>query len=480
MFRLFVACALVSFAAAGCSDDDGAQSNPNTGSSGTSASDTRDGGAAGTEATTGGRSGGSGSAGRGGAGGARRSGSGGAGASSGTGGSSGSGGAGGAGGAGTGGRGGAAASDDAGVDDEDAGAGECVPLENPLNVGGFAKCSESVCPAQDSVCVQRTFLGELKISEASINLLADCDALSKCVPKTLAEQAGRALLTKCKSLVGAEGRCLSSCVPQVALQSAQLPKDVCTGTDLCAPCFDPRTGEETGACSQGCDKGPTEPPKTFPSCCGDRGLCVPPALAADQAKNLVRDTCDSASLCSPTELTDPTFKPKACASLDNAEGRCLSTCIGGPVAAQRGRLPTAGCGMDEVCAPCFDPITGEDTGACTVNGDKPTQPKYTFETCCDNTQGVDVGVCVSPELAGDQADMLRRDTCLPGKLCAPIAKAKDPTSSFPRCYGAGAGACVPSCILDPTQAALFGRGRCEVGELCAPCSVLGVETGACD
>jgi hypothetical protein len=374
--------------------------------------------------------------------------------------------------------------DDAGVpdttDDDDAGVGMCEPLPNPLNVGGFPKCSPDICPAQDSVCVQKSLLDSLKISEATINLLADCDANSKCVPTAIASQAGRVILPKCTSLIGAEGRCTSTCVPQVALQASQLPRDVCQGADLCAPCYDPRTGAATGACAQGCDTGPTQPAKTFTECCSDRGFCVPPALAGDQARNLERKTCGAGEVCAPKELTDPTLKPKTCNSIDNAEGRCLSTCVAGAIAKQGDRLPTQGCSANEVCAPCYDPVTGEDTGACTVNGDKPAKPAYAFPKCCGRGDAAG-GVCVSPALAGDQASILRQETCAREKVCAPTAKAADPNYRFPVCYGTlGTGACVNSCILDPVQAAILSRETCAQGELCAPCQLLGSATGACD
>jgi len=360
--------------------------------------------------------------------------------------------------------------------DEDAG---CMPPETPLDVSRFPKCSPEVCPAQDSVCFPISTLRAIA-SQETINLLADCDPTAKCVPVAIASAAGRSLLTKCKSINGVEGRCTSTCVPQVAQQISLLPKDVCTGSDLCAPCYDPRTGEDTLACRQGCDPGPTEAPKTFDKCCSDRGLCVPPELAASQAKNLNQDTCSTGTLCAPTELTDPTFKATTCSSIEGAEGRCISTCVGGAVAKQRDRLPTAGCGTDEVCAPCYDPITGEDTGACTVNGDKPARPAQTFARCCGESNGQPVGVCVSPELAGGQAMALRQEECAEGRLCAPIAKAADPAFEFQTCSSLlGEGVCVNACIPDQAQAALLSRGGCAQGELCAPCNLLGSPTGAC-
>jgi hypothetical protein len=195
---------------------------------------------------------------------------------------------------------------------------------------------------------------------------------------------------------------------------------------------------------------------------------------------LDRSTCSEGTLCAPSQLTDPTFHAKSCDSIDGAEGRCISTCVGGAVAKQKDRLPTMGCDMNEVCAPCYDPVTGEDTGACSVNGDKPTKPKQVFDHCCGMSGTDPVGVCVPPALAGKQASILRQETCKTGKLCAPIKKAQDPAFKFPTCNGLlGAGACVHSCIVDPSQAAILTRASCMADELCAPCDLLGSPTNAC-
>lgn len=103
-----------------------------------------------------------------------------------------------------------------------------------------------------SACPRRrlglSFLSRLKTYSPSVT------TNNLCVPITLTGSLGKALLTKCKSINGAEGRCTSACVPIVAEQAAILPKDVCTGNDLCAPCFDPRTGDDTLACRKGVTK----------------------------------------------------------------------------------------------------------------------------------------------------------------------------------------------------------------------------------
>jgi len=374
-----------------------------------------------------------------------------------------------------------AGSEASAMDDADAGL-ECTPLPKPIDTSSAPKCPIDVCPAQDSLCLPAANVGAF-VSRATLSLLARCTDTRVCVPSEFAAQGGRGIQPSCTSLNGAEGRCTSSCIPEVALQSKLLPKDTCTGSNLCAPCFDPRTGADTLACRQGCDPGPKHPPKLFAHCCSDRGLCVPPALAGPQAKNLNKESCTGDTLCAPTELTDLRFKPKECASIDGIEGRCISTCVGGALGKQKDRLPKSSCGTDELCAPCFDPVTGEDTGACTINGDKPQQPGSRFARCC----GDDVGVCVPPSMAGPHASMLRQESCAEGKLCAPITKAKDPDYKFPACGGdemseetAEPGACVPACLLNPFLSSLLTRSLCAENTVCAPCTLLGRATGACD
>jgi hypothetical protein len=337
------------------------------------------------------------------------------------------------------------------------------------------KCTPfAECCGTKGLCVPPALAGS-----AAKSLGKDsCSGDDLCAPKELTDATYKP--KTCSSLNDAEGRCLSTCVPLVSAQASLLPSAGCGQDERCAPCLDPRTCADTGACSINGDKA-ARGCKQFPACCSDRGLCVSPELAGNQAANLAKDTCATGSLCAPKELTDPTFKPKACQSLGGFEGRCVSNCLGGQVAAQKDRLPTAGCATNEVCAPCYDPISGQDTGACAVNGDKPNGPKQTFTPCCDNGEGTKVGVCIPPSLAGSQASLLKQDTCATDLLCAPNTKARDPSYKFPGCVGLGTGACVPKCILDSTTAGLLSRVTCGVGEVCAPCAALGIfPTGACD
>lgn len=319
-------------------------------------------------------------------------------------------------------------------------------------------------------------------------LLQPCDDANTCVPDGLAETGGTFLLKSCRSVSGSEGRCVSTCVPRAAEQADRLPQDVCEEDELCTPCFDPVTGEDTGACTQSCDPGPAEPAFTYPACCGELGACVPSDLVPDSSRALLGQLgCeDSNALCAPkSQAADPTFIAATCDSVGGAEGRCLPACLP-PVADRADQLEQATCADGELCAPCYDPVTGEDTGACTQGDDAPVNPPTVFVNCCDDGAGTPLGTCVPDSLVpAEQLSLLAADTCTgEGFLCAPTPIA-DGTYSPRSCTSVASaeGRCLPACLPDvAAQASRLSQDVCSTGELCAPCfdPVTGSDTGACN
>jgi hypothetical protein len=287
------------------------------------------------------------------------------------------------------------------------------------------------------------------VSPGAAAQLGDCPASEagpeKCVPDAFIASGGKFLLTACRSLSNFEGRCLSSCIPQVQKQASRLPKANCADGELCAPCYDPITGMDTSACKQGCDTGPKEPKQVFARCCNNIGICVPPELVPDAQKALLgKDTCAGATeLCAPEKFAnDSTFKPKSCYSFNpqHREGRCMAACIP-QVQARSKQLLQENCDMGELCAPCYDPVKGGATGACTVNGDMPVDP--------------DQGTFIKCEA---------RDTIC-GMLCPGVD-----------------GRCVPDYLVEKSQRdLLLPNPTCKTGEVCAPCvnPLDSKATGAC-
>jgi hypothetical protein len=255
------------------------------------------------------------------------------------------------------------------------------------------------------------------------------------------------------------------------LQLESLPRDTCSASERCAPCYDPHDGRATGACALGCDLGPSEAPRKLAACCGGRGQCTPQASAGQATLKLPRDSCEEDAVCMPSSLADAHAVPKTCESVDGAEGRCLSTCLGKLTLLPD--LPSQGCARDEVCAPCYDPITGVSTGACALHGDAPTRPAHRFERCWDSDREVPAGVCVPPSMARARtADIFRRDTCARGRTCVPTQELIDPNYQYPLCLGVGLGVCMPSCLFDPLNALVFTSLTCDRGAVCVPCSPL--------
>lgn len=367
-------------------------------------------------------------------------------------------------------------------------ASACVPPATLLDLGGFSKCTPSdggVGPTcTDGYCVAITLMTAVGVGQTQLDLLANCDSTSKCVPGKFVQYQNKFTLKTCTSVAGAEGRCLSECIPQVSSQASFLPKDICGDGELCAPCYDPRTGADTQACHQGCDTGPTKPAVQFASCCGGNGSCVPTSVVPSQYVSLLgADTCTNAGdLCAPTKFQDLTYKPPACNSVGGFEGRCIPDCIP-QVAAQKSFLPQDTCSAGELCAPCINPITGAATGACTIAGDHPSSDApATFPGCCGG-----LGHCVpSTILSSSQQSLLGKDSCTnTGDLCAPDVFA-DVTQKPQSCRALGTfdaeGRCVPSCVPSvAAQASRLDQSTCSAGYLCAPCydPLTGASTGAC-
>jgi hypothetical protein len=205
-------------------------------------------------------------------------------------------------------------------------------------------------------------------------ILKKCpDGNSVCAPEKAIAAGGNYVPKTCASVGGAEGRCTNINIPDVAAQKAMLPKDTCDANELCAPCFSPIDGKETGACRTASCDAPTQPAKQFAGCCVDKGVargkCVPKSLVPpDQAKKLKDDDPNCAptgEVCAPNENLDPTFKPQTCTAnsflIGNYSGVCVSKCVEFGFAGLA--LSSGNCPSGNKCAPCTDPLSGKPSGA---------------------------------------------------------------------------------------------------------------------
>lgn len=239
----------------------------------------------------------------------------------------------------------------------------------------FPACPASLCGGGGH-CVPSTL-----VPADQAELLADCDASSKCVPDALIETGGLFTPPSCDSVGGFEGRCLSTCLPDVAAQIDLLPSEGCAASERCVPCFDPISGDDTGACTLSCDAGPVEPAQTFPKCCAEKGggTCIPAAtVGAESAAQLDAEECEEdlgqpGSVCVPDAIyaahsSGELYQPSPCETgfltqLAGAseEGACLPECI--PEVDGTFGLSQTDCEDGFKCVPCIDQ-NGDDTGAC--------------------------------------------------------------------------------------------------------------------
>lgn len=226
-----------------------------------------------------------------------------------------------------------------------------------------SKMSKDTCPA-GMLCISADLVAE--------NLRPQLPTCSKglCAPEKSVKASGNHLPAACRADGDAEGRCLNAGLTEVAKAGSTLSRGTCDADERCVPCFDPRDGKSTGACSTvSCDQ-PKELPKTFAKCCGGRASCIPRSkLPASQQSSDGMEKLDckgSTDVCVPNVFVEnANFKPPACKGnfplLGSYRGVCLSECL--DMGFFEGVLDQANCGANMKCAPCENPLTGEPTGA---------------------------------------------------------------------------------------------------------------------
>jgi hypothetical protein len=318
------------------------------------------------------------------------------------------------------------------------------------------------------------------------------DAHALCVPEAQLDAGYRP--GECRALGDREGRCWSSCLPEVAQQASRLARAECAEGELCVPCFDPLSGDATGACDRDGDH-PREPARPLAECCdaaaGPLGRCVSIAalaatVPATDLERLAADRCTgSEELCIPEAwLESGDSKAAACRAPGDLEGRCMPACLP-DIAKLAAQLRPMSCAQGELCAPCFDPRSGADTQACRLGDDRPREPAKGFEDCCA-LGGRAFGACVPSALLSDaQLEAAPLDTCHTyDARCVPLALAGGEGGALTRCPSVPAtgtldGVCLAECFIGSALAPLLSRGGCASNERCVPCARVPAAAGGC-
>ena len=115
------------------------------------------------------------------------------------------------------------------------------PLGKPVDPKTLTAC----CPDHPGKahCVSTS-----KVPASLQASVGKCDGENSCVPDTFISTGGVFTPKKCTAF-GAEGRCMSPCIPAVADKAALLKQDVCDEDELCVPCINPLDKSDTGVCS---------------------------------------------------------------------------------------------------------------------------------------------------------------------------------------------------------------------------------------
>ena len=350
--------------------------------------------------------------------------------------------------------------------------------------------------------------------------LAACSG-GYCLPDPVIASANHFVPPTCTSLAGAEGRCVSKCLPDIAAKANLLPQSTCPTGTICAPCYDPTSAsptDPTGACSLGCD-APKQPPliltcpwngppvldpSTLPACSPECGgaHCLPADLVPQSERALLA-ACPG-GYCTPDPIIASggnNYKPNACVSIAGAEGRCLSTCL--PSVAAQPLLPQATCAQGRKCVPCYDPTSATltaPTGACSLGCDAPGRPPITLTCPWTGSPVINASVLPTCDPACSGAHCLP-DAYVPPSQAASLAQCGSGASSGrcapddliaaggnvdpPNCIAfAGTpaeGRCLSQCLPAVSSQPNLEASTCAAGQRCAPCSdpITGATTGAC-
>jgi hypothetical protein len=254
-----------------------------------------------------------------------------------------------------------------------------TPVSLPIDT--FEKCNLTGC--QLAHCVPSSAIP----ADVPKELLGTCNAPNTlCVPDDYTASFGKFLAKSCESILGAEGRCISTCIPQVNGLMDALPEGGCGENERCAPCINPNDGKPTGACTQGCDPGPSQEtqsnPAVFTTCANGEGRCVPKAIIpAALLSQLVQGTCPSIEeVCSPLEKSQnlkynfPSCKPSnpfvgilATPGPNGQLGGCVPSWLADSNPFEGIFLLQDTCAAGDKCAPCHNPLRANaPTGACPV------------------------------------------------------------------------------------------------------------------
>lgn len=235
------------------------------------------------------------------------------------------------------------------------------PADRAVLLEVFPPCDLLQCGPRPDDRMRGRCVDDNQLGADQIALLDACasDVPSHCVPVENLVTDGRSQPTICASLGGAEGRCTSLCVPEVRAKADSLPADVCEEGSLCAPCYDPFTGESTGSCEASSCDAPVEEPYVFQTCCEEAGggRCVPRSAVPDESEeSLGEDNCGQTpddDVCVPTGFDDLAYAPPTCSNSLGVEGRCLPTCI--PLVDTTGAIFLQNDCPDPVqrCVPCW-------------------------------------------------------------------------------------------------------------------------------
>jgi hypothetical protein len=186
----------------------------------------------------------------------------------------------------------------------------------PRDPSGYGMLNDPCC--KTSVGLAGTCASESRLEfDPMRNALGHdtCGGDLRCLPAPLDAGTGISFAS-CSASLGAalniEGRCVPRCFLGSHPRLSAFKQDGCATDELvCAPCFDPVDGVSTGACNELAGDHPSMPPPLQFSVCGafdggaPGGTCVPRTIVESSgylgvSNGLHQDDCAANDVCVPT------------------------------------------------------------------------------------------------------------------------------------------------------------------------------------
>jgi hypothetical protein len=225
--------------------------------------------------------------------------------------------------------------------------------------------------------------------------------------------------------------------------------------------------------------------------CAENARCIPESFIAlfdpDQVERFSVCPNDATGRCVPDSIVRQGLRyvPPTCLAYGTIEGRCLAAVLP-EVESVKNILEPSTCAGGELCSPCYHPITGEDTGACSITScdPGPASGQQGFASCGQDRGRCIPGMLIPTEHAGK---LMPVDCQMPTDRC--VSNRILQNGPYETCSGViggfvtYSGTCLNRELLNLEYlgvgiGSVLAQATCRAPDVCVPCYNFGTPTHA--